>query len=90
MVALGTFYDFYKIAANYKINSLLNTRILIVENQVETLINDDEKERLIEVYQNESILKPELFVTIKLIFKSLQENRLFLNGYKAFQHTQTQ
>ncbi len=55
LVVLGTLYDFYKIAVKYYHNNfVLNTRILIVENQTESVINSDEKEKLIEVYQNES------------------------------------
>lgn len=57
LVALGTLYDLHKIGVKYYHNNIiLNTQILIVENQVETAINDDEKERLIEVYHNESKL----------------------------------
>lgn len=57
LVLIGTFYDFYKIGLKYYHNNvILNSRILIVENQTENIINDDDKQRLIETYQNESIV----------------------------------
>lgn len=53
---LGTFYDFYKLMLKYfQNNNISNTQIIIVENQVESVMNTDDGEKLIEVCQNKSL-----------------------------------
>lgn len=55
LVILGTLYDLFKIyQSKFKLSQLLSERIVIVDDDKQTIINTDEKENLLKKFDDES------------------------------------